>query len=207
MDNDGSDRQSDFGRVEGSALQSAASFLGGTPSAGRGTPAGQRTLLRGRQERDLELWAKEAGCWLDPAKALCGFAPGGEEHRIRRGVSFYAKATHPGRYGFTVIAANGEAALVHALPGEYLQRLLLANRVFDDDIRLVGVVREAAGMALITSQPTIVGTAATREEMNATSAQEGSIPFPVSASGTAALSPSTGIWIGWWHSTSIPPIS
>ncbi len=64
-----------------------------------------------------------------------------------------------------MIAVNGQATLTYALPGEYLDRLLLANRVFDDDIQLVGVTHEAAGMVILTSQPTVVGDAATREEM------------------------------------------
>lgn len=77
----------------------------------------------------------------------------------------FHKATHPGRYGFTVIDANGQPTLTHALPGEYLNRLLLANETFDDDIRLEGVTRETGGLVILTSQPTVVGTACNREEM------------------------------------------
>ena len=64
-----------------------------------------------------------------------------------------------------MIAANGQPTLTHALPGEYLQRLLLANETFDDDIRLEGVTREADGLVIVTSQPTIIGHACAREEM------------------------------------------
>ena len=64
-----------------------------------------------------------------------------------------------------MIAANGQPTLTHALPGEYLQRLLLANDTFDDDIRLEGVTREAEGMVIVTSQPTIIGQACDQEEM------------------------------------------
>ncbi len=77
----------------------------------------------------------------------------------------YQKATYPGRYGFTVIALNGHPTLTHALPAEYLQRLLLANEIFDDDVRLIGVTRETDGMVILTSQPTVVGKACSREEM------------------------------------------
>lgn len=82
-----------------------------------------------------------------------------------RGDYVYHKATYPGRYGFTVIDANGQPTLTHALPGEYLNRLMLANETFDDDIRLEGVTRETDGLVILTSQPTVVGTACNREEM------------------------------------------
>lgn len=109
---------------------------------------------------------------------MTGFVRGGEEHRIRRGGDVYAKATYPGHYGFTVIAANGEAVLTKALPGEYLDRLLLANRIFDDDIRLTGVTYEAGGLAILTTQPTVVGEAATREEMAAYFVSRRFLPLP-----------------------------
>jgi hypothetical protein len=152
------------GNPEG-ALQSAARQLGGTTPSGGKTPARERRILQGRQERDLEHWAKEVGCWLNPEVVLQGFTTGGEEHRICRGDLHYKKATYPGRYGFTVILANDQPTLVHALPSEYLDRLLLANRVFDDDIRLLGITCEDAGLVIVTSQPTIVGDACTAEEM------------------------------------------
>jgi hypothetical protein len=148
-----------------SPLQSAARFLGRTASAGGEASSGQRRILQGRQERDLEAWARESGCWLDAGKVLSDFVRGGEEHRICRGDNLYRKATYPGRYGFTVIAAMGEPTLTHALPGEYLNRLLLSNRVFDDEVKLIGVAQEAEGIVILTTQPTIVGEAATKDEM------------------------------------------
>lgn len=73
--------------------------------------------------------ARESDCWLEAAAALIDFIRGGEEHRICRGDDVYHKATYPGRYGFTVIAANGQPTLTHALTGEYLNRLLLSKPV------------------------------------------------------------------------------
>ena len=64
-----------------------------------------------------------------------------------------------------MIATPGGPTLTHALPAEYLHRLLVSNRIFDDDVRLVGLTRESGGMVIVTSQPTIVGEGATREEM------------------------------------------
>lgn len=97
--------------------------------------------------------------------ALAGFFPGGEEHRVRPGPRVFGKATHAGRYGFTVIPHNGQPTLTNALPSEYLSRLLVSNRVFGDDVQLTGVTREAGGLVVLTTQPTIVGETATTEEM------------------------------------------
>ena len=44
-----------------------------------------------------------------------------------------------------------------ATPCEYLDRLLLANELFGDDIQLLGVLDAGAGMQVVTSQPTIRG--------------------------------------------------
>jgi hypothetical protein len=77
----------------------------------------------------------------------------------------FVKATHSGRCGFTVIATPGGPTLTHALPSEYFQRLIVSNRIFSDDVRLVGLAREDDGMVIVTSQPTIVGEGATREDM------------------------------------------
>lgn len=148
-----------------SALQSAARVLGATAATRGAASSGQRRILQGRQERDLESWARDSGCWLSAETALADFIRGGEEHRIRRGDEVYHKATYPGQYGFTVIAANGQPTLTHALPAEYLHRLLLSNRIFSDEVRLIGVCRESEGLVVITTQPTLVGEAATLDEM------------------------------------------
>ena len=44
-----------------------------------------------------------------------------------------------------------------ATPLEYLDRLLLANDIFGDDIALLGVLDAGSGMQVVTSQPTILG--------------------------------------------------
>ncbi|MEO8616131.1 MAG: hypothetical protein ABI600_13385 [Luteolibacter sp.] len=155
MNDHEADQESDSGGNAESALQSAARQLGGTAETRGGSQAGQRRILQGRQERDLELWAKEQGCWLNADEALPGFIKGGEEHRTFRGESIYHKATYPGLYGFTVIPVNGQPTLTHALPGEYLERLLLSNHIFGDDIRLLGITREAGGLVILITQPTI----------------------------------------------------
>jgi hypothetical protein len=153
------------GRDAQSALESASSVLGISSATGNTPSSGQRRILQGRQERDLEAWAKEHGLWRGGLSDFGSFASGGAEHHILRGDDHYLKATHSGHYGFTVIATPGGPTLTKALPAEYLHRLLVSNRIFDDEVRLEGVAREADGMVIITSQPTVVGEGATREEM------------------------------------------
>jgi hypothetical protein len=149
-----------------SPLESAARQLGRTAIANGGAQASQRRVLQGRQERDLEIWAKETGCWITDADlALKGFIIGGEEHRVLPGSLDFLKATYPGKYGFSVISTDSGPTLTNALPSEYLQRCLLSNRLFHDDIRLLGITQEPAGLVILTSQPTVVGQAASREEM------------------------------------------
>lgn len=160
-----SHRQSEQRGDAESPLQSAARFLGGTACPDGPASSSQRRILQGRQERDLEIWARESGRWLDAAEALEGFIRGGEEHRVLPGDDVFRKATYPGKYGFTVIAALNAPTLTHALPAEYLNRLVLSNRLFDDEVKLVGVARGAEGLVVLTTQPTIVGAAATGGEM------------------------------------------
>jgi len=54
-----------------------------------------------------------------------------------------------------------------ATPSEYLDRLRTHNRIFDDDVRLIGVIRTARGPSIVTSQPLIVGRDATPGEIDA----------------------------------------
>lgn len=52
-------------------------------------------------------------------------------------------------------------SLTHgATPAEYLDRLALQNKIFDDDIRLERVVLKSGRPVIVTSQPAIAGQAA-----------------------------------------------
>jgi hypothetical protein len=53
-----------------------------------------------------------------------------------------------------------------ATPGEYLDRVHNANKLFGDDIRLEGVVPTAKGPSIVTSQPFIRGRDATPQEID-----------------------------------------
>jgi len=99
---------------------------------------------------------------------LSSFTKGGEEHRVRfdEQSDRYWKATYPGRSGYTMIAAHdGLVEMVHATPLEYLERLLLQNRLFGDDNQLEAISEEPGGMVILTSQRNIPGTDATLTEI------------------------------------------
>jgi hypothetical protein len=55
--------------------------------------------------------------------------------------------------------------LTSALPLEYLERLLLHNQLFGDDIRFEGVAVEENKTVIITSQPVLIGEPASPEEI------------------------------------------
>jgi len=159
-------------RLEGdaeSALESAASHLRASPRPAGTTPARSREILRGRQERDLLAWARENTRLIEPAVYLSRFEDAGEEHRVCLDVPTqrYFKATHAGRFGFSVVALDdGTAELTGATPLEYIERLLLQNSLFNDQIRLEGVAVETQGTAVLTSQPNIHGGEVCAEEMS-----------------------------------------
>jgi len=156
------------GRDAQSALESAARQLRTSPRPAGASPAREREILRGRQERDLLAWAREQGRLIEPAHYFSLAEPGGEEHRLwlAEGGQRYFKATFPGRFAFTVILnPAGFVDLADATPLEYLERLLLQNSVFGDSVCLEGVAQEAGGSVIVSSQPHITGSEVCKEEM------------------------------------------
>jgi hypothetical protein len=156
------------GRDAESALESAAHILRASPRPAGTTPAREREILRRRQERDLIAWARENGRLIETPSHLSRIEDGGEEHRVWLDVPAqrYFKATHPGRFGFTVIAMpDGKLELTFATPLEYLERLLLQNSIFGDDLKLEGVTLETEFTVVLTSQANISGSAVTAEEI------------------------------------------
>lgn len=80
----------------------------------------------------------------------------------------YFKITHPGSFGFTVIVTSGDVPdLTAATPLEYLERLLLQNRVFGDDLRLEGIIEAGGEVSVLTSQPNLTGDPVTPPEIAA----------------------------------------
>ncbi len=75
----------------------------------------------------------------------------------------YLKATWPGFYGLQVIHRHDEEA--KASPIAYLERWLLHNEMFGDQVQFVGVLGRAAQMRLLIRQPAIKGIPATAEQI------------------------------------------
>ena len=77
------------------------------------------------------------------------------------------KLTKPNCFGLTVEAewfldeerdeAELKPALRGAMPLEYLDRLLLQNEVFGDEIELLGLIDKRQAMHVVTAQPVIRG--------------------------------------------------
>ncbi len=95
------------------------------------------------------------------------------------------KTTHPGKCGvgvefhydplppFLITGISGR----ELLPSEYIDRLILHNREFGDDIRLEGYF-DAPEPALVISQPDITGSPATASEMREQMYELGFIQLP-----------------------------
>ena len=162
LDRPGSDAES--------PLAAAARHLRATPIPIGAVSARQREVLRGRQVRDLLAWARENSALIDPTAYVHVAKQGGMEHRIWPSADNHRifKATFPVACGFTVLAAEVTSSLpelVKALPLEYLERLLLQNKVFGDDIRLEGVASETEGMVVVSSQSTLIGEPPEKSEI------------------------------------------
>jgi len=73
------------------------------------------------------------------------------------------KATWPDFFGLLVVHRPSEEH--KASPIAYLERWLLHNELFGDDVRFLGVLVTDAGLRLLIQQPAIAGTPATDEEI------------------------------------------
>lgn len=88
----------------------------------------------------------------------------GGEHVIyndKEGPQRLFKITHPGCAGLTVVThrnSRGEfnSAIGSAKPSEYFERMIIANQVFEDGIRLEGIV-EGDQSSIVISQPKVEG--------------------------------------------------
>ena len=143
---------------------------------GEDSPERRRPLReRYRIERDALLeWARSSGCVLDGGEYLSRVQDGGAEHAVfldeERELVF--KITR--RFGLTAgtdfrIGKRTQKYLAvpfvrQATPLEYLERIVLFNEVFGDDIRLVGVIAEPEP-AIVTTQPVIRGRDASPAEI------------------------------------------
>ena len=67
------------------------------------------------------------------------------------------KFTKPGRAAYAVNFDLGTPSMVPATPLEYLDRLMLQNRIFGDNLRFVGIAGHAGQRRLVTRQDIVRG--------------------------------------------------
>jgi len=154
----------EHGRAAQSDLEAAAALL--ARGAGAGPGIGSLASAAG-QEDQLRQWAEENGRLIAESDwsrhtLICG---GTAEHEVRFNAAANRafKKTHAGTFGFIPRREGDVWRQVTATPLEYLNRCLLQNRFFDDDIRLEGVLvssgpsliigQPAGGVSLVISQP------------------------------------------------------
>ncbi|MES2708333.1 MAG: hypothetical protein V4726_17190 [Verrucomicrobiota bacterium] len=152
-----------------SPLQSARRHLRGVEAAVSGVDESGRAAAGTRQGRALWRWAQENSRSLTPDQYLEKIDGGGQEHRVWHDLKErrYWKATYAGHFGWVAgldFRYNKRSqedepfiGMGEALPLEYLDRLILQNEVFADDIRLEACAIEKEGLVVLTSQPFVRG--------------------------------------------------
>lgn len=137
------------------SFESAKSFLEGSPRADC-PPSGDKggDAERQRQLKLLASWAEREGK-LIPADRWMAPIEMGAEHRVflDEERSCAIKITNTGKCGMTY--REGEPAAASAM--EYLERWILHNEVFNDQVWLEGVVVGPSGISLAVGQPWIEG--------------------------------------------------
>lgn len=165
------DKQADVANV-GGALAESAYFTrgGGPPNPDHDAYQSARdNRVEAEQSRLIE-WAKahgKLGGRLPPE-----FTRGGE-HQVyfQQRTQRVIKVTLPDKHkGFGIALGSWTHG---ATPAEYLDRLDLQNKIFNDDIRLERVVVKHGKPLVITSQPAIKGTPPTQADIDSMMASKG----------------------------------
>jgi hypothetical protein len=114
--------------------------------------------------RRLVAWAEETGRFHQDFEAL---KEGGREHDLTYdpATASWLKFTKPSQAGYVVSFECGSPALEPGLPLEYLERLLLQNEIFLDQVTFVGVGGHRYRPTIITRQPHVLGEPADRSEI------------------------------------------
>jgi hypothetical protein len=152
-------------RAAQESLESATHDTGRGAEAtpGHDTPHAERTQRLAVEQRRLKEWAETKGKLKG---ALLSEDARGGEHVVRydeRSGRFF-KATRPEtQMGYGI--AYGSFCQ-GATPSEYLDRLVIHNRIFGDDVRLERIVPVGGKLSIITSQPAIKGRDAVQAEID-----------------------------------------
>lgn len=147
------------------ALHSACTFLrGGLRADGTYEGVGEWDV-HDHQWRLFDRWARSEALILPLV-----FVPervGGREHDVRHDQESqrWFKFTKPNAAGYFVELIGERMEMLPATPLQYLERWLVANRLFYDDVRLEGVWSQDATRRVVVSQPDIVGSEPTWEEV------------------------------------------
>ncbi len=175
------------GRNAASALENASTQLRASMETAR---RGRCSLLdlRTLERQILRTWAETNQRLFteDPTLTLPRRQSHGE-HEVAYDpmTSCWWKTTHPGKAGVGAEFIYEDLPPFHVhdimarelLPSEYLERLLLHNAEFGDDIRLEGYV-DGEHPSLLVSQPDIKGKPANAEEMEQQMKSLGFLPLP-----------------------------
>jgi hypothetical protein len=114
--------------------------------------------------RRLVAWAEESGRFHQGLQAL---KEGGREHDLTYDPisATWLKFSKPSKAGYVVSFEFGSPSLEPGLPLEYLERLLLQNEIFLDQVTFVGVGGHRNHPSIITRQPDIPGEPACPPEI------------------------------------------
>ncbi|MEO5915775.1 MAG: hypothetical protein ABIS50_16185 [Luteolibacter sp.] len=114
--------------------------------------------------RRLVAWTGETGRFFEGLQAL---KEGGREHDLTYdpATASWLKFTKPAHAGYVVSFEFGAPTLEPALPLEYLERLLLQNEIFNDQVTFVGIGGQRVRPTIITRQADIPGEPADHSEI------------------------------------------
>jgi hypothetical protein len=113
-------------------------------------------------------YAEESGLFLQasPAELIRTPDEEGNEHQVwfDEASQSYIKATWPDFFGLLVIHRPHEER--KASPIAYLERWLLHNELFGDQVTFLGALQSESGLRLLIRQPAIAGTPATEAQIH-----------------------------------------
>lgn len=159
----------------GGPLESASEYVRGKTSAvpTHDEPSGQRDVRAAAEEKRLRQWAFDQYDNPQGYKLPAVKLGRGAEHEIYdkgKRVVKVTRKSEPAGYGFGISLNNDGRG---ATAAEYLDRLRLHNDIFNDDVRIEGVLPMVGATKIIISQPHIRGEPAEPVQIDAYMAAKG----------------------------------